>query len=283
MVAVRLATDWAVAAGTLGLAAATVFLGLVAVRQLRQTRDAVHEAYRARVDDLAPKVTLLILRPFHPPYSASEYGNPQPWPPTKTFTMPRDADTRILVRTQGYLMNEGDTTAVVEAGGAVAFPPPKRYLETPTGRGSKVLNEHDDPAENVEGFPELSTMTYLKGSRWALQPGQVVALRATTDRPLREWVEGWHRRGTDRPMKLRFEVRVMDQYEDGIEDHHVVEVEAYPVVPVRGNEAGWQVPSSAVGDDGFDRADALPVRRRYRREAHTSRLRQLAFGRLGRA
>jgi hypothetical protein len=229
----------------------------------------VREAYQARVDDLAPKVTALILRPFSPPFGASQYGNPQPWPPGQIFTMPQRQDDRILVRTQGYLMNEGTTTAVVVVDALVTFPDPPRWVERPY-EAPVLDNENDDPAVRVDGLPELSKIVYLKGSRWALLPGRVVAFRHTADRPLREWIDFWRSRESDRPVRSRFEIKVMDEYEDGVVDHHAFAIEAYPVLPVTGNEGAWVIPVAVAGG-GFDRADVLPVKRRYRRDASRRR------------
>lgn len=262
---VPVATDWAVGGGTLALAAATFILAGIALWQARQTRDAVRETYRARVDDLAPRVTVVTLRPAFPPFSPSAYGNPQPWNTHPTFVLPGQANMRILVRTQGHLMNEGGSTAVVEVDAGVTFPDPPIYVRTAVG--GPLANRSADPADDVEGLPALSEMVYLKGARWALLPGRVVAFRLTADHTVAEWADAWRRRGTANPMKTRFEIRVMDQYEDGVEDHHTVEVEAYPVVPVEGNAAAWRIPIAVAGDEGYDRADVLPVRRQYRRGA----------------
>jgi hypothetical protein len=263
------ATDWLVGGGTLALAVATFLLAAFALRQVVLTRGAVQEAYQARVDDQAPKVTALILRPFSPPFGASSYGNPQPWPPGQKFTMPKDQAQRILVRTQGYLMNEGPTTAVVEVDQSVTFPDPPQYAGPRTGLQpgaiGSLANAAADPATEVDGLPPMSEIVYLKGSRWALLPGRVVAFRHTADYPLRQWVEAWGRRESASPVKSTFEIRVMDQYEHGVEDHHTIEVEAYPVVPAPGNQAAWQIPIAVAGSEGFDRADVLPVQRRYRR------------------
>jgi hypothetical protein len=184
--------------------------------------------------------------------------------------MPKHEGDRLIVRTQGYLMNEGSTTAGVEIDPSVTFPDlPLHRISNVFGQGP-IANEDADPAQEVEGLPPMSEIVYLKGSRWALLPGRVVAFRPTADRPLREWVEAWHRRGTASPLKSRFEIRIMDQYEDGVVDHHTIEVEAYPVHPVPGNDAAWQIPSSDA-TEGLDRADVLPVRRRYRRNEPRSR------------
>jgi hypothetical protein len=242
-VVVSVATDWLVGVGTLALAAATFVLAGLAAWQVWTTRDAVREAYRARVDDLAPRVTLVVRAPSRPPLGASPLGDPQPWPAGAQFTMDRDADTRILVRTRGTLVNEGTSTAVVEVDDAVTFP-------------SASLSAFGVPGT------KSGTIIRLQGPRWALRPGDAVEFWHNTDRPLREWVDGWHRRDSDDRVRSPFEIRVMDQYENGVEDHHRIEVEAYPVAPVPGNEAAWRIADR--GTEPFDRADVLRVQRHYR-------------------
>lgn len=260
---ILLGTDWVVGVGTLLLAAATFALGGAALWQVIQSREAVAEHYRGRVDDLAPKVTVVTLQPEHQPYAPSETGTSQPIEPRQTFTMPQDADSRILVRTQAYLMNEGGTTAVVELGESITLPDPPVWSVSDSGE-RKLENLTADPALDAAGLPPLAAMVYLFSPRWALLPGRIVALRCTANRTVSEWVDAWHRRGTRNPATIRFEVRVLDQY-DGVEDRATIEVEAYPLLPITGNDAAWRIPISGAGNEQFDRACVLPIERTYLR------------------
>lgn len=103
------ASNISVAAGTLLLAAATWWMA-------KTTRATVRESAHARLDALAPSITVLRLSvddmPVqHGPSAAASLFELERG---ASWDMAKDGDVRIGVRAHGHVVNEGDTTARVE-------------------------------------------------------------------------------------------------------------------------------------------------------------------------
>lgn len=95
-----------VAAGTLALAGVTGWMAVA-------TRAMVRESSRARLDALAPNITVLQLKVEKAPVRQGPSADAPTVdvPPGTLWSMAKDGDARIGVRASGVLVNEGATSA----------------------------------------------------------------------------------------------------------------------------------------------------------------------------
>jgi hypothetical protein len=193
----------AVAVATYQLARSTNRLGDLTAKTLSTAENQVQEAVRARADQRAPRIIAILAPTEWPPYAppgqaAGEQAHSMPV--GRRFTVPREDNTPIMLRTDGLLRNEGASTAVVQLHGRAVF-----YAgQSPFARSS---------------HPGFELPPHLGGGRYALAPGETALFRFDDWRPLGEWRKAWQRKEEAPPeSKLFLNISASDQFDDGIVD-----------------------------------------------------------------
>lgn len=217
-------TDEATAWGTLCLAAGTVILAGIGLRQARLTRDAlsvserdVREATKARIDQSSPRVTFtaLMVEQACQGWHQDVVNPPGPW------RMTQHTGVKISLRGWFFARNEGASTAVLDFDERIiAFPLEGDIKETdPHNLIRRTgFTTRDRPPPQPSGRHQA-----------ALRPGQQCVLIALGSRTLAEWVE-MSESSTTRP-PIHLEVLADDTFEEGIRDTTKLALHGIPVRP----------------------------------------------------
>jgi hypothetical protein len=122
----------------------------------------------------------------------------------------RDRESRLLLRTEGTLINEGLSTAVVTLSGSI---------------------------------PLLGDVYDLGGGRFALPPQCTAQFTFLDGHTVEEWATAWQNMHDAWPpeSKLYLKLGVNDQFDDGIFDSTWIEVYGLPIAPIEDEEGGWVV------------------------------------------
>lgn len=261
--AVAVAT-YRLASSTNRLAELTAKTLATAERQVEETALTRADAVRARVDERAPRVIVILAPTEWPPYAPPRGvgDTAHQMEVTREFVTPRQDDTLIMFRTCGLMRNEGPTTATVTLNGRASFVPGVGPF-----RGCASVGVPVSMGPPGQVFEEVfKEPVSLGGGRYALAPGEEAIFRFDDWRPLRDWRKAWqHQQDAPPESKLLLEIIVADQFDDGIVDNISVEVQGYPVEPFGDDLGRWKIrymvpvegTSSAVG------STVHPAKRRY--------------------
>lgn len=199
-------TAWA----TVGLGAVTVILAAVSIIQALITRGALRaaerdtvEATRSRIDQQAPRVTLLA-------EASAECAAAWlvPLPPNARFRLVQHGGTELALCGWFTATNEGRSTALVS---------------TPEG----VMNLGQDiPVQNLDALRNIGLVRPTHNT-FDLRPGDWTRLFVEVRRPLSSWVQYSARERKAHTVS----VIVEDTFAEGIRDITDLVVAGEPIVP----------------------------------------------------
>lgn len=244
--------DWSYLATILAAIINTAFLGVLifqviqgrkALEEARRSTQiadaAVAEAWKARIDDQAPRVIATINKPdVHGVVSGNSFSLNS----SAEYIMPMMKDDKLLLIAFGELINEGVGTARVRL----------------NGNGACFLDEE-------ENDPFFVGEIVSSDEERILRPGESVRFVWSDGHSLEDWVDAYNNSYPPNPRGACFlEVVVSDYLEDGIIDNLYLEMSGRPLRPIDGDTGGWQY----SGEDQVNTV-SYPGRRTYRREYGT--------------
>lgn len=245
-------TEQVTAWGTLSLALVALYQAQVTRRALAVTREDVREAGRARVDAIAPRVTITVEQanwPPHWPEPSNVLARPAVTPEHR-YVLPRDASKMLYVAGVIVLRNDGNSTAVCtlpvnccDLEGAPYYEPPQESYWTERLRSVEPL---------------------------VLESRHTARLWFRVGTTVEDWIE---RRtlGFDQE-PLRFTLENADTFADGIVDTTELEVRALLLVHSGQDDEQWKLTTVLPTSGGTPavRITVAPTRRHYRFEARTT-------------
>jgi hypothetical protein len=228
-----------VAWGTLALAVATASLAVAAFLQLRQTRAASVEATKTRADSRGPRVSVVAMRPFWPPFQPAQFldGEDQPWPIGNEFDVPAH---QIRIKGLGFVINDGDAVTV-EVSDGIRFNP---SIEAEFG-----------------GIEATGQAEYLAGSRYVVRARTTVRFEYLVTKAVSEWIRAYE---TPHEPSGTFFLVANDQLATGVEDTFTIDVFGYPIQPISESLGRWGVPRTQLEGAEHDHVEVRPAVRRYR-------------------
>ena len=222
----------------------------LAEKSLKKTSDAVDEATRARIDDSAPRV-IVLLQQFdkQPNYRADRDSEPPTgeayWDPTWLHSAEQelaefsgDSTTGgwLYFRCGGTIMNEGSVTAKVRFEGTARMV----------------------PATN-QGVEELPN------GNWALAPGARSTFEWYAGHSRGDWIDA---KASPNPSNLRGTVQLtvlVDDPRGAVADHIFIRGNGYPIEPVPSQPSRYQLSGDAPA------ANVYPTQRTYRAMGETAK------------
>jgi hypothetical protein len=201
-------------------------------RQQSNTHFLVLEAVKSRIDANLPRITVTTKSQMKwPPLEPSDFGDAQPWRSPDPYRMPRDAQSRLLVRVPVSIANDGPKTV------SVAMSP------------------------GLVSGREVQTEAILK-------PGTALAGEFEVNHSISEWVAIWEERERERNggPETTFTVTYIDPADTGAIEHHRVVFGGTILVPVTNETGAWELlpgPHARVGDVCGIGWSAQPTKRRY--------------------
>lgn len=238
----------------------------------RQSADAaeltVRESMRARVDQEAPRVIVLMDAPEWPPFidhsrSTMPYANEPRLlerlgqasvvgdePVGDTFIFDEQASWFMWLRTRGVLINEGRGTARVRVDGEARFVKSASDLYR-AGTVEVRIPPRVGAAANRE---------YL------LRPGEAAVFEWAYGHPLEDWADAYTNPTPPNPHGAGFvSITSADYFEHGVIDFVFAEFAGRPIEPVPGRQGHWRLVRDSEVNMGLT---VYPSHRVYRTEGH---------------
>lgn len=222
--------------------------------------EAVREAMRARTDDQAPRIVVIMEEPEWPPFRhTTRQSMPGGGEPTlletkgqsevasATYYLDRDGNTLFWFLMRGVILNEGKGTARVRLDGDTQFV---------TGPTPLVPG-------GVTSVPPL--VGSVRNREYLIRPGEWAMFEWAHGHTMAEWVDAYKNPSPPNPHgACTLDVVSFDWASAGTIDHTFVLMQARPFELVPGREVEYQLAADVGANVGIV---VYPPRRVYRAES----------------
>jgi hypothetical protein len=216
-----LTVDRVTALATAGSFVAIAWQAFLTRRAVEEQGEFQIEAVKTRLEHRGPRVSAQVDSVSPECYQPSTVsgGTPQPCKPHQRFVLPADENEPLVLYADVTFRNQGQGTATLH------WKWPLAIANEPWGRGR--------PAHSGE-------------RQYALGPNEKVTLRVAASRTVPEWAANFgHKLGAEfldrNPTTISAEVRVVDEFDEGIEDVYAIELSGQPLEQVPGESGAWRV------------------------------------------
>jgi hypothetical protein len=224
-----------------------------AADSLRVSQVLAIEAERRRLDAVAPRLVVRVNAAEWPPRVGRQFVGSEPaqLPQGDIFRLPKDGPRHLLIRADGFVRNEGDTTVRVAVHG---------------------MSVEENTAEN--GYPKM---------KWGepgyhefdIPAGERARFMVEDERPASDWIANTEATESSQvaPMVAKGVIVANDLLDNGIIDTWEVVINGHPFERIPGEDAGWRLVRDLMTGRGPMVAAVLPrVRTYWRSKVQQQRL-----------